>query len=195
MKAEQHPAMLSQCCQLPSAGLRPGGYCQPVGAHISCIRVEGVGGSREGRGGMETCRWIRQGRGTERSWGERCTKEANRKNTCCMYVINNLYIIWWLHNHRNCYTEVWYLRERLEKWPHVRTFQVLCRFVCCIFIVRCNIHIVWWLGNHREVKHHAGVPYKWDRLKQENSVISDIFGLCTQKGSPVAHSPYNILYM
>ena len=46
MKAEQHPAMLSQCCQLPSAGLHPGEYCQPVGVHIPCIRVEGVGGSR-----------------------------------------------------------------------------------------------------------------------------------------------------
>ena len=54
------------------------------------------------------------------------------------------------------------------------------------------IYIVWWLCNYGEVKHNVGIPCKWDRLEQKMASLWTFFSPHTQKGAPVAHSPYII---
>ena len=45
-----------------------------------------------------------------------------------------------------------------------------------IYIKKKNyIYIVWWLHNYTEVKHYAGVQYKWDRSSKKNGVITEVF--------------------
>ena len=91
----------------------------------------------------------------------------------------------WLHNHHGIYAIYGPSKNGVILGSVFRQKVHLLHTHCSIYVV----YIVWWLHNHREVKHYGGVPYKWDRLEQKMASMRKFFGLHTQKGSPVTHSP------